>query len=100
MLPVKLLEYVYLGVPVIAPRLEVINRYFDETMLRYYEPENIGQLAEAIVELFHHPNERERLAAAASTFYQKHNISAQAQCYLNLLAQSLPVGACTPESYK
>src|SRR4029077_11494425 len=28
MLPVKLLEYVYLGVPVIAPRLEVISRYF------------------------------------------------------------------------
>ncbi|MFP5229775.1 MAG: glycosyltransferase, partial [Acidobacteriota bacterium] len=41
MLPDKLLEYVYLGIPVVAPRLEVIQYYFDETMLRFYEPEDV-----------------------------------------------------------
>jgi glycosyltransferase involved in cell wall biosynthesis len=86
MLPVKLLEYVYLGVPVVAPRLSVIARYFDETMVRYYEPENVEKMADSIVELFHDREERERLARTASRFYQKHNIKAQADRYLDLLS--------------
>ena len=85
MLPVKLLEYVYLGVPVVAPRLDVIGRYFDDTMLRYYEPENVEQMADAIVALYNNPEERERQARAALSFYQTHNIKAQGERYLDLL---------------
>lgn len=88
MLPVKLLEYVYLGIPVVAPRLGVIERYFDETMIRYYEPENVEQMADSIVELFHDKEERERLARRASNFYRIHSIEAQSQRYLELLAAS------------
>ena len=87
MLPVKLLEYVYLGVPVVAPRLEVIGRYFDDGMLRFYEPENVEQMAEAIEELFHDADRRERFAKTALSFYQTHNIKAQADRYLGLLAE-------------
>ncbi len=87
MLPVKLLEYVYLGVPVIAPRLEIIKYYFDETMVRFYEPENVEQLADAIVELFHNRGECERQAHAASKFYQKYNPQAQADLYLHLMSR-------------
>lgn len=85
MLPVKLLEYVYLGVPVIAPRLQVIARYFDESMLRFYEPENVEQLADSLVELFHDKPQRERLSSAALGFYRKNNIQAQAERYLELV---------------
>jgi glycosyltransferase involved in cell wall biosynthesis len=88
MLPVKLLEYVYLGVPVVAPRLGVIARYFDDTMVRYYEPEDVGQMADSIVELFRDKEERARLARSASAFYEKHNIKAQADRYLDLLTAS------------
>jgi glycosyltransferase involved in cell wall biosynthesis len=87
MLPVKLLEYVYMGVPVVAPRLDIIARYFDDSMVRYYEPENIEQMAKSILDLFNDKNERKRLARTASLFYQKHDIRAQAECYLNLLAE-------------
>ncbi len=88
MLPVKLLEYVYLGVPVVAPRLAVIGRYFDETMVRFYEPENVDQMAAAILELYENREERERLAHAAFAFYEEHNIQAQADRYLDLVAGS------------
>ena len=88
MLPVKLLEYVYLGIPVVAPRLEVIGRYFDDTMVRFYEPENVQQMADAIVELFHDQGERDRLARTALTFYEKHNCQEQADLYLDLLSAS------------
>ena len=66
----------------------MITRYFDETMVRYYEPENVEQMADSIVELFHDQEERERLARTASTFYEKHNIKAQADRYLDLLTAS------------
>lgn len=85
MLPVKLLEYVYLGVPVVAPRLDVIRHYFDEGMIRYYEPENVDQMADAIVALYHNREERERLAQSAASFYQSYSPPAQAQLYLNLV---------------
>ena len=88
MLPVKLLEYVYLGVPVVAPRLDVIARYFDETMVRFYEPENVEQMADAIVELFHKRDMRERQAHAASKFYENNNPQLQADLYLHLVSNS------------
>jgi glycosyltransferase involved in cell wall biosynthesis len=86
MLPVKLLDYVYLRIPVVAPRLEIIRRYFDERMVKYYEPEDVDGLAQCIVELYKAPHERERLARDASRFYQRHNWTNQAERYLSLLS--------------
>ncbi len=96
MLPVKLLEYVYLGVPVIAPRLEIIARYFDDSMVAYYEPENVDQMAEWIVRLFRHPEQRRQLAASALRFYDLRSWSAQAEEYLALLCPGRPIGAEAP----
>jgi glycosyltransferase involved in cell wall biosynthesis len=88
MLPVKLLEYVYLGVPVVAPKLKVISRYFDDSMLKFYEPENVDEMAGAIEDLFHKEDERQRHVNAASKFYQTYNPDAQAGLYLNLISGS------------
>jgi glycosyltransferase involved in cell wall biosynthesis len=86
MMPVKILEYVYLKIPVVAPRLEVIQSYFDEQMLKYYEPENTEDLARCIVQLFKCPEERERLVNNASNFYAKRSWKTQAEEYLKLLS--------------
>jgi glycosyltransferase involved in cell wall biosynthesis len=51
MLPVKLLEYAALGIPVIASRLSTIQHYFGPRELRFFEPENVESLADAIVEM-------------------------------------------------
>jgi hypothetical protein len=80
-----LLEYVYLGIPAIAPRLPVIERYFNDQMVRFYEPENLEQMSEAILELFNDVVVRERLAVTSRSFYQQHNIKAQADFYLNIV---------------
>jgi glycosyltransferase involved in cell wall biosynthesis len=85
MLPVKLLEYVYLGIPVIAPRLEIIKRYFDESMIKYYEPEDVDDFSRCIIDLYRHPEERTRLSMKALTFYNEHNWSGQAAAYFDLL---------------
>lgn len=90
MLPVKLLEYVYLGIPVVAPRLEVISYYFDDSMLRFYEAENVDQMAEAILAMYRSREARERQAQAALGFYKKYNPEAQAELYLRLMSPSDP----------
>ena len=50
MLPVKMLECVALGIPVVAPRLKTIAHYFTEDMVFFFEPDNADSMAEAIVD--------------------------------------------------
>jgi glycosyltransferase involved in cell wall biosynthesis len=90
MLPVKLLEYVYLSIPVVAPRLQIITRYFNEGMIKYYDPEDVDEMARCIVELFHDSQERHRLATTALHFYAERNWNGQAEQYLDLLSRPMP----------
>jgi len=65
MLPVKLLEYATLGIPVISARLRTIEHYFGSNAVRYFDPGDVEGLADAIEDLYRHPEKRERLALAA-----------------------------------
>lgn len=49
-LSTKLLEYVHLGIPVLAARLPSYQRYFDETTLWYWAPGDAGDLARVLSE--------------------------------------------------
>jgi glycosyltransferase involved in cell wall biosynthesis len=79
MLPVKLLEYVSLGIPTVAPRLEAIQHYFTEEMVTYYEPEDIESLTEAIVRLHTDTGLRRRQTAMARTFLARHGWERQGE---------------------
>lgn len=65
MLPVKMLEYMFLGIPVVAPRLKVIQYYFDEQCVEFYEPDNHADLGAALLRLVENPELRQRIAFAA-----------------------------------
>ena len=85
MMPVKLFEYAYLGLPIIAPRLDIIKYYFDESMVMYYEPENIKELSLCIVELYKNPEKRKSLVDHAATFFSKYNNENKASSYMALI---------------
>jgi len=72
MLPVKLLEYVSLGIPAIVPRLKTIERYFSDDMVTYYESEDVSSLADAIQRLYEQPAARRQQAAQAAAFLGEH----------------------------
>jgi glycosyltransferase involved in cell wall biosynthesis len=62
MLPVKLLDYMALGIPTIASRLRTIEHYFGERAVRFVEPGNARDMAGAIEELYRDPARRAELA--------------------------------------
>jgi len=65
MLPVKLLDYATLGIPVIAARLRTVEYYFGDGAVELFEPGNVSDLARAIKLLYHNPDLRERLVERA-----------------------------------
>ena len=79
MLPVKLLEYVSLGIPTVVPRLKTIQHYFTDDMVAYYEPENVVSLAGAIVRLCDNAEQRGRQAIAARSFLDRFGWDRQGQ---------------------
>jgi glycosyltransferase involved in cell wall biosynthesis len=72
MLPVKLLEYVALGIPAVIPRLKTIQHYFDDDMVSYYEPEDVASLASCIERLSQDPAARRTQAARAGQFLREY----------------------------
>ncbi len=72
MLPVKLMEYVSLGIPAVVPRLKAIQHYFPEHMVAYYEPEDVSSMADAIFRLASSPELRAGQAANAKAFNAEH----------------------------
>ena len=65
LLPVKLLEYVHMGLPVVSSRLPGISGYFSEHELREFAPGDPGDLARAIESVCADPHAaRERAARA------------------------------------
>jgi glycosyltransferase involved in cell wall biosynthesis len=46
--PTKLMEYVTLGIPAVVARLPAVEEYFDESMVHFFEPDDVADLATVI----------------------------------------------------
>ena len=72
MLPVKMLEYVALGIPVVAPRLKAVQHYFTEEMVSYFEPDDIESMTRAILRLLERESLRKSQAVKAKAFLDQY----------------------------
>ena len=88
MLPVKLMEYLVIGLPVIVPRLEIIERYFAENMVYFYEPESVTKMMGRILEVAADQVKARRKVLNADHFFQEHNWEKQANEYLRIIFES------------
>ncbi|MEO8168808.1 MAG: glycosyltransferase family 4 protein, partial [bacterium] len=85
MLPVKMLEYAAMEIPTIAPRLEILSRYFDDTSAFFYEADNVESLAATIRSIY---NDRTLLTTRISglrAFNAQYNWNIMAERYLGMI---------------
>ncbi|MDR3763331.1 MAG: glycosyltransferase family 4 protein [Acidobacteriota bacterium] len=81
----KISEFMALGVPVVASRTEVESRFFNDSELRYFEPENEEALAEAVIEVCTNDEVRERLIRNGLAYVHEHGWSEGMQVYRQLV---------------
>lgn len=72
MLPVKLLEYAAIGIPVVSARHKTIQHYFSEDMVTYFEPENVESMANAIQRIYRNKSRREQQVLNAKRFIDQY----------------------------
>jgi glycosyltransferase involved in cell wall biosynthesis len=98
LLPVKLLEYVHMGIPVVASQLPVIERYFDRTQVQFAEPGDPTSIALAIEATLADPaGALERTQRAAAKLAEM-EWSRQRQGYLALIDDLVADGASSKTS--
>lgn len=79
MLPVKLMEYIAMDIPVVAPRLRGIQYYFSDDMVSFFEPENVESMANAILALYRNEKLRKVQAGKAKSFLEIYGWQKQKQ---------------------
>jgi glycosyltransferase involved in cell wall biosynthesis len=85
LLPTKLLEYVALDTPVIAARTQTIGSYFDDTMVKFFRPGDVDDLARCILDLHQNRSQLKSLARNAARFGEQYSWRKLARDYAGLV---------------
>jgi glycosyltransferase involved in cell wall biosynthesis len=83
MLPVKLMEYIALGIPAVAPRLRAIEYYFTDDMVSFFEPENVDAIVEAILKIYKNGSRGKSQSENAKKFLEQYGWEKQSLDFIN-----------------
>jgi glycosyltransferase involved in cell wall biosynthesis len=81
----KTLEFMSLGIPVLVAATKIDMHYFNDSVVRFFEPENEGDLAQGMLTLIKDKKASERLAANASRFLEGYTWEKNSRLYLDLV---------------
>jgi glycosyltransferase involved in cell wall biosynthesis len=84
-LSTKILEFMALGVPVIASKTKIHAYYYDDSIIQYYENDDETELARQILRLKHSPELCHQLVTNAKKYVQENNWDARKDDYLQLV---------------
>lgn len=82
---IKLIETIYLKIPVIATRLNTYKRYYREDSLFYFNSGNVGELAERIKEVYYNKQLVKQKTASARADYDKLSWEIMRDRYLRIV---------------
>ncbi len=97
MLPVKLLEYVALNIPAIAPRTRAIGHYFADDMVSYFEPGDVDSLARTMLDLCRDATRSKAQAEKASSFLDKYGWEKHREDFIDLYKEIAECGKVTKQ---
>jgi len=81
----KSLEFMSLGIPIVISRTKIDNYYFNDSVVRFFEPGNVDDLAKAILEMLENEEMRSQLAKRASQFVKRYLWESNKHIYLDLV---------------
>jgi len=81
----KILEFMAMGVPVLASDTTVHQMYFQDGTVEYFESENVEELAGKILELMRDPAKREALRERGTKLVQNYTWDGKKAEYVNLV---------------
>ena len=84
----KSLEFMACGVPIIIARTQVDRGYFNESIVRFFEPGSVEDFAAAILQDYEHPDERRERAHRATCFVAQTDWASKLPLYLEIVAPS------------
>ncbi len=85
----KIMEFMSMGVPVIAARTAIDQHYFDENIVRFFESGDAADLAAKIAALAESAEQREILRGNADVFIAKNGWDVKQAEYMDVLNQTL-----------
>jgi glycosyltransferase involved in cell wall biosynthesis len=81
----KILEFMSSGVPVIVSRTRIDSFYFNENVVKFFEPEDEKDLSESIIQLVKNADLRNRLINNALTFSANFSWGVKKKDYFSLV---------------
>lgn len=84
MLPVKMLECISLGIPIVAPRLKTITHYFTEDMVFFFDPDDVDSLTAAIRTAYASEEARLHKVREAGRFLQTYGWESHKSGFLDM----------------
>lgn len=81
----KIMEFMSLGVPVIASSTRIDRFYFNDSVVRFFESGNVPDLAHAMIEMLQNPAARSAQAERAQTYAHGNNWQTREADYFQLV---------------
>jgi glycosyltransferase involved in cell wall biosynthesis len=81
----KTLEFMSMGVPIIVARTKIDQYYFNDSIVKFFEPGNEDDLARAMLEMIQNKKMRKAFSRNASKFMEDFSWKNRKQKYLDLV---------------
>ena len=81
----KIMEYMSMGLPVVASRTRIDLYYFNDSLVRFFTPSNVEEMALAMMEVLEEKSIRERLVQNGLRYVEQHCWRNRKEDYLRLI---------------